>query len=225
MEFLVDADQNFYFLEMNTRLQVEHPVTEAVTGIDLVQEQIRIAMGKRLSYQQADIHFHGAAIECRIYAEDPEHRFMPSPGEIKSLRVPGGPGIRDDSGIYEGFEVSIHYDPLLSKLVSWGDTRNEAIRRMERALEEYQILGIKTTIPFYQRVMKNSDFLLGNVTTSFIDEIFSDQDLFRDHPMEELAVIAAAIFQFESFPITPSQPSQNSANPWRLIGRKEGLRS
>jgi acetyl-CoA carboxylase, biotin carboxylase subunit len=224
MEFLVDADQNFYFLEMNTRLQVEHPVTETVTNVDIVQEQIRIASGKTLSYSQEDISFRGAAIECRIYAEDPEHGFIPSPGRITGLRTPGGPGIRDDSGIYEGFEVSIYYDPLLSKLIAWGQTRDEAIGRMKRALEEYKVMGIKTTIPFYQRVMRNIRFLSGNITTSFIDEIFADQELFREHPMEELAVLAAAIYQYESLSV-PQTPAQSSLNPWRLQARKEGLRS
>ena len=223
MEFLVDADQNFYFLEMNTRLQVEHPVTECVTGIDIVKEQIRISFGEKLNFSQKDIVFRGAAIECRIYAEDPEHSFMPSPGKITGLRIPGGPGIRDDSGIYEGFEVSIYYDPLLSKLVAWGADRQEAIDRMMRALEEYQVLGIKTTIPFYQRVMKNSAFLSGNVTTSFIDEVFAERDQTRDHPLQEIAVIAAVISQLESINIVPSAPAVASA--WKQIARKEGLRS
>jgi len=224
MEFLVDADQNFYFLEMNTRLQVEHPVTETVTNVDIVQEQIRIASGKKLRYSQEDISFRGVAIECRIYAEDPEHGFVPSPGKITGLRTPGGPGVRDDSGIYAGFEVSIYYDPLLSKLITWGQTREEAICKMKRALEEYQVLGIKTTIPFYQRVMRNVRFLDGNITTSFIDDFFADHDLFRDHPMEELAVLAAAIYQYESSAVPPA-PLQSSGNPWRLQGRKDGMQS
>ena len=224
MEFLVDADQNFYFLEMNTRLQVEHPVTECVTGIDLVKEQIRIASGEKLSCAQQDIVFRGAALECRIYAENPEHNFMPSPGRILGLRVPGGPGIRDDSGIYEGFEVSIHYDPLLSKLVAWGANRQEAINRMRRALEEYQVLGIKTTISFYERVMQNPTFLAGNVTTSFIDEIFSRQDETREYPLQHVALIAAAIAQFESS-TTVQVSTPQVRNAWKLVARKEGLRS
>lgn len=224
MEFLVDAGQNFYFLEMNTRLQVEHPVTECVTGFDVVKEQIRIASGEKLSRAQSEISFQGAAIECRIYAEDPEHNFMPSPGTITSLRVPGGPGIRDDSGIYEGFEVPIHYDPLLSKLVVWASTRGEAIQRMRRALEEYQVLGIKTTIPFYQRVMENPAFVAGNVTTSFIDEVFSQQDQVRDHPLQEIALIAAAISQLESENHVQVSTPQGM-NAWKIMARKEGLRS
>ncbi|HEY4492094.1 MAG TPA: acetyl-CoA carboxylase biotin carboxylase subunit, partial [Acidobacteriota bacterium] len=147
MEFLVDGEQNFYFLEMNTRLQVEHPVTEMVTGIDIVKQQIKIAAGEALPFTQKDVTFKGAALECRIYAEDPDRNFLPSPGRILALSVPGGPGIRDDSGISGGFEVSIHYDPLLSKLVAWGSSRHEAVQRMTRALEEYKVVGIKTTIP------------------------------------------------------------------------------
>lgn len=223
MEFLVDADQNFYFLEMNTRLQVEHPVTESVTGVDIVKEQIRVASGKALSCLQKDISFRGAAIECRIYAEDPEHNFMPSPGKISGLRIPGGPGIRDDSGIYEGYEVSIHYDPLLSKLVAWGENRAEAIDRMKRALEEYQVVGIKTTIPFYERVMKNAAFLEGNVTTSFADEVLSHPDRIQDHPVEEIAIVAAAIAQYEGSTISPRAPQ--ATNAWKALARTEALRS
>jgi len=227
MEFLVDADQNYYFLEMNTRLQVEHPVTEMVTGIDIVKEQIRIASGERLQQAQESIPFRGAAIECRIYAEDPDHNFMPSPGKITGLRLPGGPGVREDSGIYAGYEVPIHYDPLLSKLVTWGSNREEAIRRMARALEEYQLLGIKTTIPFYQRVMRNPVFMMGNVTTSFIDEIFT-RDQARQHPLREVAMIAAAISEYEhlssgSISATPAPLKHGSE--WRSSARKDGLRS
>jgi acetyl-CoA carboxylase, biotin carboxylase subunit len=222
MEFLVDADQKFYFLEMNTRLQVEHPVTEFVTGFDLVKEQIRIASGKALSCSQSEIIFRGAAVECRIYAEDPEMNFLPSPGKITGLRVPSGPGIRDDSGIYEGFEVPVYYDPLLSKLVAWGRTRAECIHRMRRALEEYQVLGIKTTIPFYQRVMTDPVFLSGNFTTSYIDDVFAQRDRKRQHPLLDVAIIAAAIAEYDSVSTPITTPKQIS--PWKLLGRKEGLR-
>ena len=228
MEFLVDADQNFYFLEMNTRLQVEHPVTEMVTGIDMVKEQFRIAFGEKLSFAQKDIRFRGAAIECRIYAEDPEQNFMPSPGKILSLRVPGGPGVRDDSGIYEGFEVPIHYDPLLSKLITWGETRQEAIRRMSRALEEYNVLGIKTAIPFYQRIMQDPVFQEGDITTAFIDQVFSAMDVTRTHPFQEIAIIAAAISEFEIANGNSPAVTENRAsnqNAWKWMGRKEGLGS
>ena len=153
-EFLVDAKRDFYFLEMNTRLQVEHPVTEMVTGIDIVKEQIRVAAGEKLSIRQEDVKQSGHAIECRVYAEDPERNFMPCPGVVTSLRVPGGPGVRDDSGMYEGFEIPIFYDPIISKLVAWGKDRTEAIARMKRALAEYVVTGVKTTIPFHIRVQK-----------------------------------------------------------------------
>ncbi len=223
MEFLVDSQQNFYFLEMNTRLQVEHPITEMVTGVDIVKEQIRIASGLPLSYRQQEIRFYGAAIQCRIYAEDPNKRFMPAPGKITGLRVPGGPGIRDDSGIYEGFEVSIHYDPLLSKLICWGRDREEAIGRMKRALEEYQVLGIKTTIPFFQRIMDDPVFLSGDVNTSFIDEVFFKNHAKPEEPKEDIALIAAAIAQESSIRAQPSSgPFKKAA--WRLLARKEGLR-
>ena len=148
IEFLVDVQRNFYFLEMNTRLQVEHPVTELVTGIDLVREQIRIAAGEKLTIQQADVQWNGHALECRVYAEDPEKNFLPSPGKITKLRTPSGPGVRDDSGVYEGWEVPLFYDPMISKLATYGATREEAINRMQRALREYYVGGIKTTIPF-----------------------------------------------------------------------------
>ena len=175
VEFLVDEEMNFYFLEMNTRLQVEHPVTEMVTGVDLAKEMIRIAAGLPLSISQDDIKVNGHSIECRIYAEDPENNFMPSPGKILNLRAPGGPGIRDDSGVFEGFEVSLYYDPLISKLVSWGRNRKEAIEKMRRALDEYYISGIKTTIPFHKQVMNNTHFIKGDFNTSFIDTVFENE--------------------------------------------------
>jgi acetyl-CoA carboxylase biotin carboxylase subunit len=227
IEFLVDADQNFYFLEMNTRLQVEHPITEMVTGIDIVKEQMAIAAGKPLSIDQSAVQNKGAAIECRIYAEDPENQFMPSPGKIKTLRIPGGPGIRDDTGIYEGYEVPIHYDPLLAKLIAWAPTRSEAIERMSRALEEYRIYDIKTTIPFYERVMKHPIFRKGTITTSFIDEIFATADKSRLHPNLEIAIAAAAIFEFERLTSTthPDSPPAAKSSNWRSIAKIEGLRS
>ncbi|HEY7528578.1 MAG TPA: acetyl-CoA carboxylase biotin carboxylase subunit, partial [Candidatus Deferrimicrobiaceae bacterium] len=171
-EFLVDAKRSFYFLEMNTRLQVEHPVTEMVTGIDIVKEQIRVAAGEALSIRQEDVRQTGHAIECRVYAEDPDRNFFPCPGLITSLRTPGGPGVRDDSGVFEGFEIPIYYDPIISKLVAWGRDRAEAIARMKRALTEYVVTGVKTTIPFHIRVMNNRHFIEGNFDTNFIDKVF-----------------------------------------------------
>jgi acetyl-CoA carboxylase biotin carboxylase subunit len=169
IEFLVDEEKNFYFLEMNTRLQVEHPVTEMVTGIDIVKLQLEIAMDKRINIKQEDIKQRGSAIECRIYAEDPENNFLPSPGLITKLRIPGGPGIRDDGGVYEGYEVPIYYDPLISKLIVWGRDRLEAINRMRRALQEYIIKGIRTTIPFHLKVMESEKFIKGDINRYFID--------------------------------------------------------
>ena len=196
VEFLVDAARNFYFLEMNTRLQVEHPVTEMVTGFDIVKEQIRVAAGERLSIRQEEVRQTGHAIECRIYAEDPDRNFLPCPGLITSLRTPGGPGVRDDSGVFEGFAIPIYYDPIISKLVAWGRDRNEAIARMKRALSEYVVTGVKTTIPFHIRVMNNRHFLAGEFDTNFIDRVFFREERERELPHADVAVIAAAIQRF-----------------------------
>ncbi len=193
VEFLVDKDINFYFLEMNTRLQVEHPITEMVTGVDIVKEQIRIAAGHPLSIRQEEVEQTGHAIECRVYAEDPDNNFMPCPGRITSLRTPGGPGVRDDSGVFEGFEIPIYYDPIISKLVVWGKDREEAVARMKRALSEYVVTGVKTTIPFHIRVMNNRHFLEGNFDTNFIEKVFFQEEKQRELPHYEVAVIAAAI--------------------------------
>jgi acetyl-CoA carboxylase biotin carboxylase subunit len=168
VEFLVDANRNFYFLEMNTRLQVEHPVTEMVTGIDLVREQIRIAAGEPLACRQEDVRFAGAAIECRIYAEDAERNFLPSPGRITRLRTPAGPGVRDDSGVYEGWQIPLEYDPMISKLVAWDSSRENAIKRMQRALEEYEVAGIRTTIPFFKALLNDVEFQSGSLDTGII---------------------------------------------------------
>jgi acetyl-CoA carboxylase biotin carboxylase subunit len=196
VEFLVDKDINFYFLEMNTRLQVEHPITEMVTGVDIVKEQIRIAAGGKISFRQEDVKQTGHAIECRVYAEDPDRNFMPCPGLITSLRTPGGPGVRDDSGVFEGFEIPIYYDPIISKLVAWGKDREEAIARMKRALSEYVVTGVKTTIPFHIRVMNNRHFLEGNFDTDFIEKVFFQEERERELPHPDVAVIAAAIHLF-----------------------------
>ena len=169
IEFLVsDVDRSFYFLEMNTRLQVEHPVTELVTGIDLVREQLNVAAGRELSFKQEEVSWNGHAIEVRIYAEDPDNNFIPSPGVITRLRIPQGSGIRDDGGVYEGAEVSIYYDPMISKFATFGATRIEAIERMRRALKEYHVGGIKTTIPFFREVMEDEEFVSGQLDTGFI---------------------------------------------------------
>ena len=194
VEFIVSGKtREFFFLEMNTRLQVEHPVTEMITGIDLCKEMIRSAAGCPLAFRQEDVPLHGHAMECRIYAEDPDNKFLPTPGKILGLRVPGGPWVRDESGMYEGLDVPIHYDPMLSKLVVWGSTRERCITRMSRALSEYSVKGIKTTIPFHARVMKNEKFIKGDIDTNFIDNQFQPQDAARIKPNEDIALVAAAI--------------------------------
>ena len=165
IEFLVDKDKNFYFLEMNTRLQVEHPITEMVTGVDIVKEQIRIARGRQMRYTQEGVHINGWAIECRVNAEDPYNDFLPSTGRIEHIILPTGPGVRVDTGVYPGFEISPYYDSLISKLIVWGETRAEAILRMRRALEEYKLVGVRTNIPFHQRLMDSTRFMGGQFDT------------------------------------------------------------
>jgi len=224
VEFLVsDVDRSFYFLEMNTRLQVEHPVTELVTGIDLVREQISVAAGRPLSFQQKDIELCGHAIECRIYAEDPETNFMPSPGRITRLRVPHGPGVRDDGGVYEGSEVSIHYDPMISKFAVWGRDRCEAIERMRRALAEYEIGGIKTTLPFFRDVMRDTEFVNGEIDTGFIERFFARRE--EEEPRDDvvtMAVIAAALAYSDGRSATEGiQPAESN---WQSEARRAAVR-
>jgi acetyl-CoA carboxylase biotin carboxylase subunit len=172
IEFLLDEDQQFYFLEMNTRLQVEHPITEMVTGLDLVRWQMRIARGERLTFDPAQAMLpRGHAMECRIYAEDSDRNFLPSPGRITQLRAPSGPGVRDDSGVSAGLDVPIFYDPLISKLVSWAEDRPAAIARMRRALDEYLITGIKTTVPFFRWLLAQPELAAGRFHTTYLDEL------------------------------------------------------
>jgi len=193
LEFLVDAAGHPYFLEMNTRLQVEHPVTEMVTGLDLVKLQIRVAQGEPLPFAQADLRQRGHAIECRVYAEDPAQGFLPSPGRIVALRPPAGPGLRDDSGVYEGWDVPIHYDPLISKLVAWGADRAEAIARMRRAVSEYVVLGITTTLPFFERVLRHPAFLAGDIDTGFIERHLGELRAAPSDEDRDMAVAAAVV--------------------------------
>jgi acetyl-CoA carboxylase biotin carboxylase subunit len=222
LEFLVDQDGAPYFLEMNTRLQVEHPVTEMVTGQDLVKLQIRIAQGEPLPFRQEDLAQRGHAIECRVYAEDPDHGFVPSPGRILGLRTPGGPGIRDDSGVFEGYEVPIHYDPLLSKLVAHGEDRAGAIARMARAVAEYQIVGVRTTLPLFARVLKNAAFQSGDFDTSFLDHLPAER---RSHSVLETAAIAAAIREFRDRRSGREAPTSTTvASAWWQAGVREGQR-
>jgi acetyl-CoA carboxylase biotin carboxylase subunit len=175
IEFLLDQRNNFYFMEMNTRIQVEHPVTEMVTGIDLLKKQIQIAAGEKLNIQQDDVQMKGAAVECRINAEDFENNFMPSPGRIETLNLPGGPGVRLDTHIYPGYEISPFYDSLMAKVITHGNNRQEAIRIMQRALSEFNIAPIKTTIPFHLRLLENPLFLKGDVSTHFVQEILKEE--------------------------------------------------
>lgn len=229
MEFLVDADKNFYFMEVNTRLQVEHPITERVTGVDVVKAMIEISAGNKLKFKQRDIEQKGHAIECRICAEDPVNNFIPSPGRIEQLRVPGGFGIRDDSGIYEGWEVPLYYDSLLSKLIVWAESRDEAILRMRRALREYKIKGIKTNIPFHQWVMHHERFIQGDFDTHFIDEEFTPEALKKSYSHEEIAIISAVISAFrrdkeiKSGAFIKSEGNQSISSNWKMAGRLEEL--
>lgn len=219
VEFLVsDADRSFYFLEMNTRLQVEHPVTELVTGIDLVREQIRVAAGRELSFTQDDVKIVGHAIECRIYAEDPENGFLPSPGKITRLRLPQGPGVRDDGGVYEGGEVSVHYDPMISKFAVYGRDRMEAIERMRRALLEYEVGGIKTTIPFFREIMEDGEFIEGKLDTDFIPR-FNDRRTHSrgDQVVADIAMIAGALSQTNAQKTLTSAANPGSSSPSRWV--------
>ena len=227
VEFLVDDEQNFYFLEMNTRLQVEHPVTELVTGLDLVHLQIRIAQGEPLPVSQPDIELRGHAIECRVYAEDPDNGFFPSPGRITRLLQPGGPGIREDGGIYEGWVVPMDYDPMLSKLIAYAPTREQAIARLLRALDEYVIGGIRTNLGLFRRILNDEGFRAGDIDTGYLDRLLAqplpyttDDNL--DAGNEDVAAIAAAIF--ETLRNGKTAPAQTTASPWKSVARKEGLR-
>ncbi|MEO8070634.1 MAG: acetyl-CoA carboxylase biotin carboxylase subunit, partial [Acidobacteriota bacterium] len=229
MEFLLDGDGHYYFLEMNTRLQVEHAITEAVTGVDLVQWQIRIARGERLtvSAQQA-LTPHGHAIECRIYAEDPDRGFMPAPGRVRALSVPGGPGVRDDRGVTPGFDVPVFYDSMISKLIVWGENRHEAIARLRRALDEYRVIGLATTIPFFQWLVREPDFLEGRFNTTYLDQVLEARAgrPFVEPSVRDLdaAAIAAAVAEW----LRAQQPSTRSVSPargvWRRAARVDGLR-
>lgn len=223
VEFVVDKDKNFYFLEMNTRLQVEHPVTEMVTGIDLVKWQIKIAAGMPLALKQEDISSRGWSIQCRIYAEDPDNDFMPSPGLITHLRTPsGGIGVRYDNGTYEGYEVPLEYDPLLSKLVTWGESREEAIQRMTRALSEYQVYGIKTTIPFFMRILDHPKFLSGDYNTHFIDTLEKAKDR-RESQEEIVALITAGIKTYMENKSRPTSQGARKISHWKFQGRLENF--
>jgi len=226
IEFLVDKDHKFFFLEMNTRLQVEHPVTELVTGIDIVKEQLRIARGRKLRYAQEDIHFNGWALECRINAEDAYNNFLPSTGVLNSVIAPSGPGVRVDTGVYAGFEISPFYDALISKLICWGETRGEAILRMRRALEEYRILGVKTNIPFHQHIMDSHRFIAGSFDTRFVEERFSMDELEeeKEHLTKIAAVMAALVTHRESQNASQIvRRNKRDTSNWKWVGRWERM--
>ncbi len=223
VEFLLDDEKKFYFLEMNTRLQVEHPVTELVTGIDLVEQQFRIAAGEPLGIRQDDIHLGGWALECRIYAEDPERNFFPSPGVIRELVEPQGPGVRLDSGVYRGWEVPIYYDPLLAKLVTFGADRAQAIARMRRAIDEYRIVGIQTNLSFFRDLLRDPQFAAGDLSTGFIDE------LLRRRPARtvsdgfwDAAAVAAALAYADTAGNGKPQAANSIESLWKLSGRPGG---
>jgi len=228
IEFLVDENGRFYFLEMNTRLQVEHPITEMVTGLDLVQWQIRIARGERLDVDPARaLTPTGHAIECRVYAEDPDNNFLPSPGRIVALRPAAGPGIRDDSGATAGLDVPIFYDPMISKLAAWAEDRPRAIARMRRALAEYLVAGIRTTVPFFTWLLSQPDFAAGRFDTTYLDGVLKAQNgrpfVEPAAGVEEMAAIAAALHTA----LSPARPPANGGSTggrWKTEARLEGLR-
>ena len=226
VEFLVDGDRNFYFLEMNTRLQVEHPITEMVTGIDIVREQIRIARGRKLNYRQEDLQLNGWAIECRINAEDPYNNFLPSTGQITTVIPPSGPGVRVDTGVYAGFTITPYYDSLISKLICWGETRGVAILRMRRALEEYRILGVRTNIPFHQKLLNSPRFMAGQFDTRFVEERFTMEEEFDGD--DNLAMIAAVMATLVTHRETQQaaqivRQSERDTSNWKWVGRWERM--
>jgi acetyl-CoA carboxylase biotin carboxylase subunit len=230
IEFLVDADRNFYFLEMNTRIQVEHPVTELVTGVDLVRTQIEIAAGAKLPFKQKDLAQRGWAIECRIYAEDPAAGFVPAPGKIETLRFPDGPGVRNDAGVYAGAEVPVFYDPMISKLAVWGANRGEAIDRMRRALGEFVISGeLRTNLDFHRWIMTHPRFLKGDFDTNFIkEEYHPNQNGAAPSGAELAAIFLAAIAAQKNANHSNGAGAQPvaapSASAWRMLGRLDMLR-
>ncbi len=224
IEFLLDKDKNFYFLEMNTRLQVEHPITEVVTGVDIVKEQIRIARGRPLRLKQRTIKQQGWAIECRINAEDPFNNFMPSTGKITRLDRPTGPGVRIDSGLYEGFEITPYYDSLIGKLICWGESRAEAILRMRRALDEYRIVGVKTNIPFHQAMMASHRFFAGSFDTTFVEERFSMEEEISPEQERIAAVIATLVAHHRGQQATQVvRRNERDTSNWKWIARWERM--
>jgi acetyl-CoA carboxylase biotin carboxylase subunit len=222
VEFLLDREENPYFMEVNARLQVEHPVTEMVTGIDLVRAQIEVASGRPLPFRQEEIVPRGWAIECRILAEDPASGFHPCPGRITALRLPAGPGVRVDTALQAGDEISLHYDALVAKLLAWGRDRDEAIRRMRRALLEFRIAGIRTTIPFHLEVLGGEEFAAGRFDIAWVDRTLPDlvaRLAATSGPEAEAAAVAAALYAFEMSGADLPRPVPGT-NPWAAAGRR-----
>jgi len=222
IEFLMDADKSFYFLEMNTRLQVEHPVTELISGIDLVKEQINIAFGKKLSFKQSDLFINGHAVESRIYAEDPENNFLPATGKLYDFEIPSGPGVRVDSGFSRGSEISIYYDPLIAKLISWSDNRTNAISRMIRALKEFKTSGVINNIPFLLEVYENTNFIKGNFDINFIEkenlvEKFEKDETLRDKDLDIVAAAFASLLKSKSSSRNLNGVSKSNENKWNEL--------
>ena len=231
VEFLADNEKNFYFLEMNTRLQVEHPVTELVTGLDLVHLQLRIAAGEKLPFTQEQVKLRGHAIECRIYAEDPENNFFPSPGEITRLITPAGPGIREDSGVYEGWTVPLDYDPLLSKLIAYAPTRQMAVARMQRALGEYFIGGIRSNLSLFRRILADERFRAAQIDTGYLDRLLTERENTTSQlspQSEQMAALAAALYASRAAggrcDDRPSSSDADQQSAWKRAGREEALR-
>jgi acetyl-CoA carboxylase biotin carboxylase subunit len=224
-EFLVDESGRFYFLEVNTRLQVEHPVTESVTALDLVKLQIRIAAGERLPFRQEDVVFRGHAMECRVYAEDPENHFFPSPGKIQSMRLPEGPGIRNDVGVSSGWTVPGDYDPILGKLIAWGANREETIARLSRALDEYSIGGIRTNLNLFRRLLREPEFVRGEFHTRWLDEWLARpaSPASGDDEAEIAAELAAAVWEASSFREGPARAETETVSRWKIQGRADQL--
>ncbi len=227
VEFLVDESLHFYFLEVNTRLQVEHPVTEQVTGLDLVKLQIAIAAGHRLPFAWESITPRGHSMEVRLYAEDPDNNFFPSPGKILSRRTPAGPGIRLDDGVYQGWTVPTDYDPLLGKLIAWGNSREETIARLRRALDEFSVTGIKTNAGLFRRILSETDFLRGEIHTRWLDELLRTPPAAQngDAGPVQAALIAAALWQAgqAGFGSAAPRPPESSPSRWKLEGRRKQL--
>jgi acetyl-CoA carboxylase, biotin carboxylase subunit len=217
VEFIMDQKGNFYFLEMNTRIQVEHPVTEMITGIDIVKWMIRIAAGEKLPFKQNEMTMKGHAIECRVYAEDPQMNFIPSPGKLVYVRAPSGPGIRDDSSIFSGSEITPFYDPMISKLIVWAETRDSAINKMISALREYVVLGVKTNIGFLLRVMANEEFQKGNIDTGFIER---HPELIRPPIIDMVPPLVAAALAVRNASNEGEMKRNKQVSNWKLFSRK-----